>query len=146
MDQLAGRDLFAFTKAIALRITKKYPNPTSAIILADTYRKEYGLEDKNDPADALVGTVLFSEQESIDDFVSYTGIIDAYIKYDIKKFYGLTIDEFTNRSRYSRDKLIEMALETMERLAKELEEAKNKIDGDNKKLTTGLSNGFGDLE
>jgi len=95
-----------------------------SVLYNDLYDEHFNLKS-NTPEDSLIGPVLYREQESIDDFISYQVLLTLYIERDIRKFFGLTVNEFLNLNRYERIEIVKVAekqMEVMDRRLKELKE------------------------
>lgn len=68
----------------------------------------------------VFGPVVYREEESIDNFTMLPVIIADYTKFEIKKFYNLTIKEFLSTTRYERLALINAAIDNMKKIEQEL--------------------------
>ena len=101
-----------------------------SILYRDLYDENFGISGKT-LEDKLIGPVLYREQESIDDFTSYTALIEIYLLRDIKKFFGYTLDEFLNLSRYARMVIIEQSEKHMERLSEQMQALNEDADASN---------------
>lgn len=91
-----------------------------SILYNDLYDNHFELNSKS-LEDRLIGPVLYRSQESIDSCTSYNNLVELYLMRDIKKFFGYTLDEFLNLSRYARINIVEQAEKHMERLAEQME-------------------------
>jgi len=92
----------------------------TAILYRDLYDAHFELTSHSSE-DKLIGPVLYREQESIDGYTTYEDLIDLYVLRDIKKFFGYTLDEFLNLSRYARIVIVEKAEKHMERLSEQMQ-------------------------
>ena len=94
-------------------------SPESAILLNDLYDREFGLANES-YEDSIWGPILYRDQESVEDFISYGNLLDVYMNFDIKKFFGITIDEFLDKTRLARNILIGKAKTQMEKITAQL--------------------------
>jgi len=92
----------------------------TTILYRDLYDSHFDLSNHS-LEDKLIGPVLYREQESIDGYTTYEDLIDLYILRDIKKFFGYTLDEFLNLSRYARLVIVDKAEKHMERLSEQMQ-------------------------
>ena len=102
----------------------------TSILYRDLYDENFGISGKT-LEDRLIGPVLYREQESIDGFTSYETLIEIYLLRDIKKFFGYTLDEFLNLSRYARMIVIEQAEKHMKRLSEQMQALNENADASN---------------
>jgi len=112
----------------------------SALLLNELYDKEFNLEDES-AEDYYWGPVLYRDQEGIDDFNSYGNLVTIYLTHDINKFFNLSIDEFIDRPKYSREILILKSIEYAKMLTEKLQD----IATDNKDKFNDLNNIEDDL-
>ena len=103
-------------------ITTVLTDPESAIVLDEFYNRAHGIADDSEEYNTF-GIIGYHNQEDTSAFNSYSDLLDVYLKYDIKKFFGITIDEFLDRTRFSRNILIEKAEQKMREISAELEKA-----------------------
>jgi len=80
-------------------------SPESALLLSDIYDNEFNLTEQGNPIDDMLGPVLYRRAEDVSEYTSYDSLIDIYLKFDIQKFFGLTLIEFTDLTK-SRIKLL----------------------------------------
>jgi len=118
---------------IAYKINEKLSGPESALLLSDLYDEEFGMIGSS-IEDDLIGPVLHRDQEDVRDFSRYESLVDLYLKFDINKFYGLSINEFLSHTRQGRNVLIKKAedriIEINEKL-KDMDIDSDFLDGNN---------------
>lgn len=120
-DFFAETNTANYIYAIMDKVKTVLTSPESALLLNDLYDKEFNLSNSS-YEDSVWGPVLYREQEAIEDFISYGNLLDVYMNFDIKKFFGLSIDEFLNKTRRARNIMIDKARIKMEQITEELAE------------------------
>lgn len=126
-------DTIKYVKEIMIKVNRILSSPESALLLRDIYDDEFNLSSST-LEDKLFGPMLYREQESPDDFISFENVIDVYLGYNIFKFFGLSLDAFLSMTRYSRNVIIEKAKEHMLSISNELDSIKDKNNISNNEL------------
>jgi len=80
----------------------------------------YGV--KNRDHILVFGDSLKNDEEDLSDYDYLNRIISNYSEFDIKNLYGLSLDEFSNKTVYEQNILIKNALKLMEIKAKREDE------------------------
>jgi len=114
--------------AVRENVTQVLTSPETRVLFDVLYDREFGLSNLHDEADQAIGPVLYREQESVDDVHSYKSLVRIYLDRDINKFFGLSLDEFLNLSRYERIMLVELAEEHMIKIDNRLKALKEGAD------------------
>jgi len=103
----------------------KLTGPESALVGLDFYY-EYLDSTEHTTEFNLIGSVLYNENETTDDYTRLDVIMDNYLHFDIQKFFGLNISEFIKLNRYESNKLIRLARKRRD----ELRELAQSVTGD----------------
>lgn len=109
----------------------------SALFLRDLYVREYtkatrlknGYSEYSEDVETVFACTLKRESESVEDFTSYKRIIDEYVFYDIKKFFGLTIKEFLELTVLAKEALTSKAEKLAATESAELARINSTMDG-----------------
>jgi len=104
-------------------------SPESAILLSDVYDDINGLKG-NSEADKLFGSVLYREEEDLVVCTRLDSLIKIYSSYNIKEFFGLSLNEFMDLPGWKINSLTENAIEIMEEKEKELAELQEEVEND----------------
>jgi len=124
LEQEIPSDTLDQIERIAKSITKVLTSPESAILLQDLYYDRLNLTSVSEEEN-LIGPNLFKNEESFYSYTKYETLVDVYLKLEIKKFFGYSLDEFLDLTVYSRDILLEKAkteLENLNKASAEIEE------------------------
>ena len=108
-------------------------NPESALFLRELYDESYN-SAKQTNVEMVLGPVLKRKTESVEDFSMLGYYTKEYKRYDIKKFFGLTIAEYLDSTSFFKRNLIREARVIMNELDNEL----NKIKHQNKHTLDGI--------
>jgi len=135
IDFLKRNDELDYILAIRENVTQVLSSPETRVLFDVLYDREFGLSNLNDETDKAIGPVLYREQESIDDVHSYKSLVRIYLDRDINKFFGLSLDEFLNLSRYARMMLVDLAEEQMIKIDERLKALKEDADANAGDLT-----------
>ena len=109
-----------YITSVAHNINVVLNSVDTSILYKDLYDTHFDLSNHS-LEDKLIGPVLYREQESISEYTTYEDLIDLYVLRDIKKFFGYTLDEFLNLSRYARMVIVEKAEKHMEKLSEQMQ-------------------------
>ena len=117
-------------------------SPESAMLLSSLYDNKFGLNNIKDDNEAI-GPVLYREQEDIISCTRLDDLIRTYSRFNILKFYGLTVNEFMELPAYMINSLTSSANELMiaeqEHLNK-IEEEAGLLKDDIDNITNGYNN------
>jgi len=108
LEQEPPSDTYDHLLNVSKSITRVLTSPESAVLLQDIYYTDKNLTSISQEED-LIGPNLFKNEESFYNYTKYESLVDAYLKLDIKKFFGYNLDEFLDLTVYARDILIEKA-------------------------------------
>lgn len=97
------------------------------MLLTELYNDEYNHVLKT-PVEAVLGSVLKRDTESIEDFNMLGFYTKEYKTYDIKKFFGLSLAEYIDSTSFFKRTIIKEAVTAMEELQSELD----RVQGANK--------------
>ena len=96
------------------------------MILNTIYDNEFNLKyDSN--TEKVFGPVLFRESESLTDYHYYKDLLLMYSNLDIRKVFGLSLNEYLNQTPYARDIMNDTAIEIHEKLKAELDETEKEL-------------------
>lgn len=98
-----------------LDIDKKITSPQSALLLSDMYDELIIEVDQKNLEEQVFGCVLLRKEEEHEDFVRYKYILEEYIAYNIKRYTGLTLEEYLNLNVYESKMYKKTCLKMMEK-------------------------------
>jgi len=75
--------------------------------------------------EALFSTVVTRQEESLYVYTRYEEVLDEYIRYDIKKFFNITVNEYLDLTTYSRVMYNKVAIANIAKLQAELANIQN---------------------
>lgn len=110
-------------------IKRRLTSPESALLLRDLFHKAY-TPTEDSGAELVFGASIRRKNESVDEFLSYKTFMEEYLEFDIKKFFGLTLQDFFELTLYEKDALLTQATEHMKKLNEKMKQMKNEIGGD----------------
>lgn len=114
-------------------VKRSLSSTESALFLRDLYDKEF-IKPNESLEEHIFGPVIKRKEETTNDFSSFDIVLEEYLRFDIKKFFGITINEFLSLTLYEKDILLLKAKDAMERLSKELSSIENDINTQSKGL------------
>ncbi len=106
-------------------------SPESALVLSTLYDTFNNLMTNN--KNEIIGPVLFRENEDLISCTRIDDLIKTYSRYDIRKFYGISINEFLDMPGWKINMLIENAEEFMKELNTDLNDIENTINNNKNK-------------
>lgn len=106
-------------------------SPESALVLSTLYDTFNNLMTNN--KNEIIGPVLFRENEDLLSCTRIDDLIKTYSRYDINKFYGISINEFLDMPGWKINMLIENAEEFMKELNTDLNDIENTINNNKNK-------------
>ncbi len=125
------RTPFRLIKSLLLRVKDVSSSPEARDIINQAINiSYYGLKDKNQLL--VFGDSVKNEEEDLSDFDYMNRVMLNYSEFDIKKLFGLSLDEFANKTIYDQNLLIKNALKLMEIKSKREEEMLKEIETENK--------------
>lgn len=71
--------------------------------------------DQKNIEEHVLGCVLMRKEESIDDFIRYGLIMEEYVAYNIKRYMGITFEEYLNLNVFESKTYKKICLKMMER-------------------------------
>lgn len=111
------RSPFRLIKSLLLRIKGVKNSPMARQTINEAISiAYYGMKDRNHVL--VFGDSLKNVEEDLSDYDYLNRIISNYSEFDIKNLYGLSLDEFGDRTVYEQNILIKNALKLMEIKAK----------------------------
>lgn len=126
VDFFSRENTTKYIHDFAYKVKKLLSSPESALLLRDIYNDEFGLSE-NTLVDSVWGPILYREEASVNDFNNYGNLIDIYLRFDINKFFGLSINDFLQLTRYARNVIIDKAIAHTGRINTELTEIQNNL-------------------
>jgi len=114
-------------------VKRSLSSTESALFLRDLYDKEF-IKPNESLEEYIFGPVIKRKEETTSDFSSLDTVLEEYLRFDIKKFFGININEFLSLTLYEKDILLLKAKDAMERLSKELSSIENDINTQSKGL------------
>jgi hypothetical protein len=108
-------------------IRRVLSSPESALFLTELYDEEYnnvtnaGMKNE----ELVLGSVLKRSSESVEDYNMLGYYTKEFLRYDIKKFYGLTLAEYLDSTSFFKRTIIKEAKIRMEELQREMENVSN---------------------
>lgn len=114
---------------LAKRVTSILTSPESAILLSDIYDNRYNLNNGSDIED-LIGPNLYRDTESLDNYNRLSILIETYLATDIKKHFGLSIDDFIDCTPYITNLLLNIANDRNIKLAEEAENLNEELNSE----------------
>lgn len=114
-------------------VKRSLSSTESALFLRDLYDKEF-IKPNESLEEYIFGPVIKRKEETTGDFSSLDTVLEEYLRFDIKKFFGININEFLSLTLYEKDILLLKAKDAMERLSKELSSIENDINTQSKGL------------
>ena len=97
--------------------TRKLSSPEAALLLAENYCK-MNFRPKEIDVEAALGAVLWREEEDPSFIVPYNDIIAEYTAYEIKKYFGYTLNEYLNLNMYEVSVIKKMAMKIRDEFLK----------------------------
>lgn len=99
----------------------------SSLILRTLYENEYSFRrdetsrGKTRPttSEKCFRGVLYRDEETIDDMLTYKELIEEFVSLDIYKLYGISFFEYINQTPYSMGFMVDLARKYREELNKE---------------------------
>lgn len=110
---------------VIYKIKTLLSSPESAMLLRDLYDDEYNLKYYDKATEIVFSSVLYRESEKVYNYLSLQHILDQYSDLDIQKFYGISIKEYLELTRYERTVLNEQALGLINKLNRKMQEIKD---------------------
>ena len=111
-------------------IKEALSSPSSALLLNELYDRDFRTIEYDAEVESAMGAVLYKESESIDNFHSMNEIVDEYVQFDIQKFFKLSLNDYLETNLFTRKILINKAIEIINKLNQQMEELKNKGNGE----------------
>lgn len=124
-------------------ITEVLSSPESALLLSSIYDFSTGLSNPN--KDELLGPVLYREGEDLVSCSRMDNLVKIYHRFDIGKFFRISLIEFTNMTSWEVNLLVENAEVFMKELSEDMSEIEDSV-GKKKEnmLNDGLTTIMGD--
>lgn len=94
---------------------------TNRQVLTELYETVYRIQDHTVGGGALSG-VKFNEPEKFMDHYLYESYLELYLYKSVRKYLGISFDDFLNRPRYEIEKMVDV-LETFRQKEKEISDA-----------------------
>jgi len=108
-------------------ISRVLTSPESALLISTLYDRKHGLT-KDTIEDDINGAVLYREEEDSISCTRMDTLVQKYLVYDIKKFFGYTLTEFTDLTSIEMDSVIRYARKEKLKLTTEMEEIENMVE------------------
>jgi hypothetical protein len=119
-------------------LIKRYlSSPESALLLNDLYDTNYVINKRpniNTPEQIVFGPTLWREEENSLPYTSTEILIDEFIRFDVYRITGMSMDKYFELTRYERLILNNKLLEQMEKLNNETDRIR--------RMTKELTEGF----
>ena len=93
---------------LASSLTRKLTSPEAALLLAENYAKQF-YEQADPDAEYVLGAVMWRDEEDPSLLSPYKTMISEYVKLEIRKHFGYTLNEYLNLSLYEASVLREQA-------------------------------------
>lgn len=120
------RSPFRLIKSLLLKVKDVDNSPEARDVINQAINVAYyGLKDRDQLL--VFGDSLKNEEEDLSDYDYLNRVISNYSEFDIRKLYGLSLDEYANKTVYEQSILIKNALKLMEIKSKREEEMLNDI-------------------
>lgn len=94
---------------------------TNRQVLTELYETVYGIQDHTVSSGGLSG-VKFNEPERFMDHYLYKSYLELYLYKSVRKYLGISFDDFLNKPRYEIEEIIEV-LEAFRQKEKEISDA-----------------------
>lgn len=90
-------------------------NPESALLLRELYYENY-TSGKDKDQEIVFGDVLFREEEDITEHNHMYDMVSDFIRYDLNKFFHISLNEYIHSTQFYKINLIEAALVKIEEI------------------------------
>lgn len=124
-----------YLEDVVYKVKTILSSPESALFLSDIYDSEFKLTIPGSPVDDMLGPVLYRESEDVTSYNGYGGLVDTYIKFDIQKFFGMSLPEFTDLTKDKIDLLVNKAEAEILRITEHLAEIGEELQDEHKSLS-----------
>lgn len=124
-----------YLEDIVYKVKTILSSPESALLLSDIYDSEFKLTVVDDPIDNMLGPVLYRAGEDVFDYTSYSSLVDIYLRFDILKFFGISLLEFTDLTKEKVRLLVNKAEKEIIKITEQMDEVAGDIDEEHKSLT-----------
>lgn len=120
--------------------TSKLNAYEAIMVLRETYANHFIKSNKRNTFENYAyGTIMKYDEEDINKYVNrYEATLDEYLRHDVKKYFGLTIEEYLNLTFNEKDLMLEACVRETKRLLEAAEKAKQDSNAEVDKIKTSM--------
>jgi hypothetical protein len=122
-----------YLESVVYKVKTILTSPESALFMSDIYDSEFSLSVEGDPVDDMLGPVLHRVGEDVTNYNNYNTLVSTYLKFDIQKFYGMSLLEFIDLPKDKIEILVRRAEKEIIKITEALEDVNDEIREENKR-------------
>lgn len=110
------------------------------MVCREVYTNYYIPSSKiNTPENVYYSTILKYPEEDVDGFLSrYEDTLEEYLRFDVKKYFGLTINEYLDLTFKEKEKILKACISETKRLLEAAKTAKENSDNEIKQMKSNM--------